>query len=126
MQKRSKNIPKCTKRLRKHTQTSETSVKTLKNLPAAISAAANLGRRLRCHCRRCRLGSRCFVWGAGADAATLEDVPFLPVRLFKSHLLASVPPDQRFKTLTSSGTLTKTVKPFAMDPMSTYVPMKWP
>jgi phenylacetate-coenzyme A ligase PaaK-like adenylate-forming protein len=34
----------------------------------------------------------------------LADAPMLPVRLFKTHRLASVPDDQIVKTLTSSGT----------------------
>lgn len=37
-------------------------------------------------------------------AHTLESLPWLPVQLFKHRLLASVPADQVFKTLTSSGT----------------------
>jgi len=39
-----------------------------------------------------------------AQPRALEDIPFLPVRLFKHTLLASVPGEQVFKTLTSSGT----------------------
>jgi acyl-CoA synthetase (AMP-forming)/AMP-acid ligase II len=34
----------------------------------------------------------------------LEDVPFLPVTLFKTHMLSSVPPEEVVKVLTSSGT----------------------
>jgi hypothetical protein len=34
----------------------------------------------------------------------LEDVPFLPVTLFKTHALSSVPESEVFKVLTSSGT----------------------
>jgi hypothetical protein len=34
----------------------------------------------------------------------LEDVPFLPVTLFKTHSLSSVPQDEVLKVLTSSGT----------------------
>lgn len=36
--------------------------------------------------------------------ARLADLPWLPVGLFKSHELASVPPAERFKVLHSSGT----------------------
>lgn len=39
-----------------------------------------------------------------AGAGTLADLPWIPVGLFKSHDLASVPPAERFKVLTSSGT----------------------
>ncbi len=41
--------------------------------------------------------------GFGA-AATVADVPHLPVSLFKTHELRSIPPEAVFKTLTSSGT----------------------
>ena len=34
----------------------------------------------------------------------LEDVPFLPVTLFKTHTLSSVPESEVLKVLTSSGT----------------------
>jgi hypothetical protein len=43
----------------------------------------------------------------GADRVRierLEDVPFLPVTLFKTHVLSSVPQEQVVKLLTSSGT----------------------
>jgi hypothetical protein len=36
--------------------------------------------------------------------AALADLPWLPVGLFKSHRLISIPDDEVFKTLTSSGT----------------------
>jgi hypothetical protein len=38
------------------------------------------------------------------DIAELVDVPMLPVGLFKSHALRSIPEDQVFKVVTSSGT----------------------
>lgn len=38
------------------------------------------------------------------QAQSLADLPFLPVQLFKHRRLASVPDDQVFKVLTSSGT----------------------
>lgn len=41
---------------------------------------------------------------AAAPPRSLADLPWLPVGLFKSHELASVPPAERFKVLTSSGT----------------------
>lgn len=34
----------------------------------------------------------------------IEDIPFIPVRLFKQHTLASIPDTEVFKVLTSSGT----------------------
>ncbi|MCE4556116.1 acyl-protein synthetase [Pelomonas cellulosilytica] len=45
------------------------------------------------------------AYGIAPDAPmTLEQLPFVPVRLFKHRLLSSVSPEQVFKTLTSSGT----------------------
>ena len=52
---------------------------------------------------------------ASAPAARLADVPFLPVGLFKSHKLASVPDDAIFKTLTSSGTTSEEVSRVFLD-----------
>lgn len=43
-------------------------------------------------------------FGSKISAGALEDVPFLPVRLFKHLDLLSVPKAEIFKTLTSSGT----------------------
>ncbi|MCF2533495.1 LuxE/PaaK family acyltransferase [Yinghuangia soli] len=40
----------------------------------------------------------------GGAGGTIAELPWLPVRLFKHHDLASIPPDEIFKTLTSSGT----------------------
>jgi len=45
----------------------------------------------------------------------LEQVPFIPVRLFKEHELISVPPDQVYKVLTSSGTTSQSVSRIALD-----------
>ncbi|MFG2057267.1 acyl-protein synthetase [Micromonospora sp. NPDC048930] len=42
--------------------------------------------------------------GAADDAATVADLPWLPVRLFKTRTLVSVPEDQVIRVLTSSGT----------------------
>lgn len=45
------------------------------------------------------------AYGIALDAPmTLEQLPLLPVRVFKHRLLSSVSEDQVFKTLTSSGT----------------------
>ncbi len=41
----------------------------------------------------------------GCNATELEDIPFLPVALFKRLELRSVPQDEIFKTMTSSGTM---------------------
>lgn len=52
---------------------------------------------------------------ACAPARSLDDLPWLPVGLFKSHELASVPPEQRFKTLRSSGTTGQTPSRIVLD-----------
>lgn len=46
---------------------------------------------------------------------SLADLPFLPVRLFKQHLLESIEPGERFKVLTSSGTTGQAVSRIALD-----------
>lgn len=53
--------------------------------------------------------------GARRDGGALSDRPFLPVRLFKSHLLASVPEADRYKVLTSSGTTGQQVSRIVLD-----------
>ena len=42
--------------------------------------------------------------GPGTDYPELADLPWLPVRMFKTHQLSSIPPEAVFKVLTSSGT----------------------
>lgn len=54
------------------------------------------------------------MFGAG-PATAREDVPFLPVRLFKTLELASVPKSQIVKTLTSSGTTGQAVSRIYLD-----------
>ena len=50
-----------------------------------------------------------------ARAASLADLPFLPVSLFKSHELASVPADKVHMVLTSSGTTGQRVSRILVD-----------
>ena len=50
-----------------------------------------------------------------ATAASREDVPFLPVRLFKTLELASAPKEEIIKTLTSSGTTGQAVSRIFLD-----------
>ena len=50
-----------------------------------------------------------------APADALESLPYLPVRLFKTLDLASVPPEQIIKTLTSSGTSGQAVSRIRLD-----------
>ena len=49
------------------------------------------------------------------EAKTLEDVPFLPVRLFKHFDLLSVPKNKIVKTMTSSGTSGQEVSSIYLD-----------
>lgn len=44
------------------------------------------------------------VDSSGGPYADLRDLPWLPVRMFKTHSLKSIPDDEVVKTLTSSGT----------------------
>lgn len=53
--------------------------------------------------------------GAAAEAACLEDVPFLPVQLFKLKDLKSVPNTDVVKVLTSSGTTGQAVSKIYLD-----------
>lgn len=53
--------------------------------------------------------------GRASTAGNLTDLPFLPVRLFKSHLLESIAPEERFKMLTSSGTTGQQVSRVSLD-----------
>jgi len=51
----------------------------------------------------------------GETATRLEDVPWLPVSLFKSHDLRSVPQEEVFKVVASSGTTTGQVSRVVLD-----------
>ena len=53
--------------------------------------------------------------GRPAVVDRLVDLPFLPVRLFKSHLLESITAENRFKMLTSSGTTGQQVSRISLD-----------
>jgi len=53
--------------------------------------------------------------GTEKQAASIAEVPYLPVSLFKTHLLRSVPEEQVFKTLTSSGTTGQAVSRITLD-----------
>ena len=48
-------------------------------------------------------------------ARSLEEVPFLPVSMFKTHELRSIEPEQVFKQLTSSGTTGQAVSRVYLD-----------
>jgi hypothetical protein len=48
-------------------------------------------------------------------AASLDEVPYVPVGLFKTHALRSIPAERVFKTLTSSGTTGQSVSRIFLD-----------
>lgn len=92
-------------------------------LPQA-EKAARLGEALSAltahHARHCAPYARLLAAHGVADAAserryTLEQLPFLPVQLFKRYELSSVPPEQVFKVLTSSGTTSQQVSRIVLD-----------
>lgn len=45
----------------------------------------------------------------------IANIPFIPVRLFKQHKLMSIPAEEVFKTLTSSGTTSQQVSQIILD-----------
>ncbi len=53
--------------------------------------------------------------GYAAPATTLADLPWLPVSLFKTHLLSSVPTSEVFKIMPSSGTTGQAVSRITLD-----------
>jgi len=55
------------------------------------------------------------MFPAADDAPSLSRLPWIPVGLFKSHRLVSVPDDEIFKTLTSSGTTGASVSHVYLD-----------
>ncbi len=55
------------------------------------------------------------VTGTQKTAGTIQEVPYLPVGLFKSHALRSITPENIFKTMTSSGTTGQQVSQIFLD-----------
>lgn len=53
--------------------------------------------------------------GGSTSFERLDEVPYLPVGLFKSHLLTSVTDDETFKVMTSSGTTGQQVSRIVLD-----------
>ncbi|WP_298864828.1 hypothetical protein [uncultured Sulfitobacter sp.] len=81
---------------------------------AALLAVLNeLDARHRANCAP--YGAITRAEGKTGAAHSLSDLPFLPVRLFKSHLLESIPEEERFKMLTSSGTTGQQVSRISLD-----------
>src|SRR5262245_52247947 len=68
------------------------------------------------HRERCPEYARLLaVTGFHRPAASMEAIPYLPVGLFKSHSLLSIPSREIFKTLTSSGTTGQQVSRIYLD-----------
>lgn len=68
----------------------------------------------RMHCEEYRN----FLTTIGYDAANMHsvaDIPFFPVRMFKEYELLSIPREQVFKTMTSSGTTGQQVSKIFLD-----------
>lgn len=55
------------------------------------------------------------LWPNWRSAKRVEDIPYLPVQIFKSHRLASIPDAERKITMTSSGTTGAAVSSIAVD-----------
>jgi phenylacetate-coenzyme A ligase PaaK-like adenylate-forming protein len=55
------------------------------------------------------------IYPGFAEAQSMAEIPFLPVALFKTHRLSSVPESDVFKTLTSSGTSGQQVSQVPLD-----------
>lgn len=57
------------------------------------------------------------MWGgeSALNVSRLEDVPYLPVSLFKTRLLSSIAPSAQLMTLTSSGTTGQAVSQIVID-----------
>jgi Acyl-protein synthetase, LuxE len=69
------------------------------------------------HFERCEPYKRIIngIWGGKPSAAKIEDLPFLPVSIFKTHTLQSVPSESIQLTLTSSGTTGQAVSKVMVD-----------
>lgn len=79
------------------------------SIPQAEKEAAlltELNRLSRTHRERSREYARLarVLFPGSEEARRLEDLPYLPVALFKQHLLSSIPESEVFKILESSGT----------------------
>lgn len=85
--------------------------------PAEKQAALTAGlHTLTAHHReRCTPYSRILEAMPTPTGNGLAAIPYIPVSLFKTHRLVSVPNDQIFKTLTSSGTTSQTVSQVFLD-----------
>lgn len=67
------------------------------------------------HRERCEPYGRMLAAFDRPSIEALSDLPWLPVGLFKSHLLSSVPEEEVFRVLTSSGTTGQAVSRITLD-----------
>lgn len=67
------------------------------------------------HRERCKPYRKLTDVFGGMQAATLEELPYVPVSLFKTHHLQSVVDDDVFKIMTSSGTTGQAVSRIVLD-----------
>jgi hypothetical protein len=77
------------------------------------------------HCSSCEKYAILLDKLLGSESASrLEDLPFLPVRLFKHERLISVPADDVIKTMTSSGTSGQNVSQIFLDKQTATLQVK--
>jgi hypothetical protein len=77
---------------------------------------SELAQLTRSHRTACPMYARILdALGTGDAFDSIEDIPFLPVSLFKTHRLVSVPDGEVFKVLTSSGTTGQEVSRIFLD-----------
>jgi hypothetical protein len=68
------------------------------------------------HAQNCaEYGRMLKILPGSLEATRLADVPFLPVGMFKSHALRSIPAERVFRTMTSSGTTGQQVSQIFLD-----------
>src|SRR5579863_8698375 len=78
-----------------------------------LSELAQLSRH---HRKACPMYARILdALGTPDEFRCIEDIPFVPVSLFKTHRLVSVPDGEVFKVLTSSGTTGQSVSRVFLD-----------
>ena len=77
--------------------------------------AEELDRLTASHSERCEIYRRIVEGRSGLGAVSPRDVPFIPVRLFKTLKLQSIPDSEVIKVPTSSGTTSQQVSRVAVD-----------
>lgn len=78
-----------------------------------LDKLAELTKFHRTHC--VEYGAILDTLGFGGKAASVEELPFIPVRLFKEYFLHSVPESEIKTVMTSSGTTSQKVSRIALD-----------